>query len=88
MNRLKQLEGEDGWLRNLVVDLSLEREMLQGVIRRKLRGLTASANGWRASVVTQRACPKSSLKRRSAMLTLKSLTVMNISNHLASPPQD
>lgn len=71
MKRLKQLEGEDGRLRDLVVDLSLDCGMLQGVLRRKLRGLTASAIGWRASVATERACPKSSLKRLSPMFTLK-----------------
>ena len=38
MKRLKQLEDEDenGRLRKLVADLSLDREMLQDVIRRKL----------------------------------------------------
>ena len=34
--RLKQLEDENGRLRKLVADLSLDREMLQDVIRRKL----------------------------------------------------
>jgi putative transposase len=36
MKRLKQLEEENGRLRKLVADLSLDREMLQDVIRRKL----------------------------------------------------
>jgi putative transposase len=36
MRRLKQLEDENGRLRKLVADLSLDREMLQDVIRRKL----------------------------------------------------
>ena len=36
MKRLKQLEDENGRLRTLVADLSLDREMLQDVIRRKL----------------------------------------------------
>ena len=36
MRRLKQLEDENGKLRKLVADLSLDREMLQDVIRRKL----------------------------------------------------
>jgi putative transposase len=36
MRRLKQLEEENGKLRKLVADLSLDREMLQDVIRRKL----------------------------------------------------
>lgn len=34
--RLKQLEDENGKLRKLVADLSLDKEMLQDVIRRKL----------------------------------------------------
>lgn len=36
MWRLKQLEDENGKLRKLVADLSLDKEMLQDVIRRKL----------------------------------------------------
>ena len=36
MRRLKQLEDENTKLRKLVADLSLDREMLQKVIRRKL----------------------------------------------------
>ena len=36
MRRLKQLEDENGKLRKLVADLSLNREMLQDVIRRKM----------------------------------------------------
>jgi len=36
MRRLKQLEDENGRLKKLVADLSLDREMLQDVIRRKL----------------------------------------------------
>lgn len=36
MWRLKQLEDENGRLRKLVADLSLDKEMLQDVIRRKL----------------------------------------------------
>lgn len=36
MRRLKQLEDENGKQRKLVADLSLDREMLQDVIRRKL----------------------------------------------------
>ena len=35
MIRLKQLEDENGRLRKLVADLSLDREMLQDLIRRK-----------------------------------------------------
>ena len=36
MRRLKQLEDENTKLRKLVADLSLDREMLQDVIRRKI----------------------------------------------------
>ena len=36
LRRLKQLEDENGKLRKLVADLSLDKEMLQDVIRRKL----------------------------------------------------
>jgi putative transposase len=35
MRRLKQLEDENAKLKKLVADLSLDREMLQDVIRRK-----------------------------------------------------
>jgi putative transposase len=36
MRRLKQLEDENAKLRKLVADLSLDKEMLQDIIRRKL----------------------------------------------------
>ena len=36
MKRLRQLEDENGKLKKLVVDLSLDRAMLQDVLRRKL----------------------------------------------------
>ena len=36
MRRLKQLEEENTKLRKVVADLSLDKEMLQDVIRRKL----------------------------------------------------
>lgn len=36
LRRLKQLEDENTKLRKLVADLSLDKEMLQDVIRRKL----------------------------------------------------
>ena len=36
MRRLKQLEDENGKLKKLVAELTLDREMLQDVIRRKL----------------------------------------------------
>jgi putative transposase len=36
MRRLKQLEDENSKLKRIVADLTLDREMLQDVIRRKL----------------------------------------------------
>lgn len=36
MRRLKQLEEENARLKRIVADLSLDKEMLQDVIRRKL----------------------------------------------------
>ena len=36
MRRLKQLEDENNKLRKLVADLSLDKEMLQDALRRKL----------------------------------------------------
>jgi putative transposase len=36
MKRLRQLEDENGKLKKLVADLSLDRAMLQDVLRRKL----------------------------------------------------
>ena len=36
MRRLKQLEAENAKLKRIVADLTLDREMLQDVIRRKL----------------------------------------------------
>ena len=36
MKRLKQLEDENSWRKKIVADLTLDREMLQDVIRRKL----------------------------------------------------
>ncbi len=36
MKRLKQLEDENARLRKIVADLTLDREMLQDVIKRKL----------------------------------------------------
>ena len=51
MRRLKLLEDENAKLRKLVADLSLDREMLQDVIRRKLQGLLASAS-WSTGCVS------------------------------------
>jgi putative transposase len=36
MRRLKQLEDENGTLRKVVADLSLDKQMLQHALRRKL----------------------------------------------------
>jgi putative transposase len=36
MKKLKQLDDETAWLKQIVADLTLDREMLQDVIRRKL----------------------------------------------------
>jgi putative transposase len=36
MRRLKQLEDENSKLRKVVADLSLDKEMLQDALRRKL----------------------------------------------------
>jgi putative transposase len=36
IRRLKQLEDENAMLRKVVADLSLDKEMLQDVLRRKL----------------------------------------------------
>jgi hypothetical protein len=46
MWRLKQLVDENAKLRKVVADLSLDKEMLQDVIRRKLRGLPGGARWW------------------------------------------
>jgi len=45
MKRLKQLEEENGRLRKLVADLSLDKEMLQDVIKRKLVRGSARTSG-------------------------------------------
>ena len=39
MRRLKQLEEENQRLKRLVADLSLDKEMLQEAVRKKLCGL-------------------------------------------------
>jgi putative transposase len=36
MKRLKQLEDENSRLKKIMADLTLDREMLQGVVRRKI----------------------------------------------------
>ncbi|WP_435171775.1 transposase, partial [Falsirhodobacter sp. 1013] len=45
MRRLKALEEENSRLKKIVADLTLDREMLQDVIRRKLVRQQASAGG-------------------------------------------
>jgi putative transposase len=44
MKRLKQLEEENAKLKKIVADLSLDKEMLQDVIKRKLYGLRGGVN--------------------------------------------
>ena len=46
MKRLKQLEDENTRLRKLVADLSLDREMLQDVIRRTEGRRSQSFEAW------------------------------------------
>jgi putative transposase len=47
MRRLKQLEDENTKLRKLVADLSLNREMLQDVIRQKWKACSQARAGGR-----------------------------------------
>ena len=49
MRRLKQFEEENGKLRKLVADLSLDRAMLQDVLARKLLSLRGDASWWMTS---------------------------------------
>ncbi len=69
IRRLKQPEQENGKLKKLVADLSLDMEMLQDVIRRKLSSLAGSASWSRRSVASGRsrsarpAKPSSSIGR-------------------------
>ncbi|MEC5208825.1 putative transposase [Vogesella perlucida] len=42
--RLKQLEEENARLKRMVADLSLDKQMLQEVIQKKLRSRLASAS--------------------------------------------
>jgi putative transposase len=44
MKRMRELEEENNRLKRIVADLSLDRAMLQDVIKRKLWGLRASAS--------------------------------------------
>jgi len=43
MKRLKHLEDENGRLKHILTNLSLDKEMLQNVIKRKLRGPTTNS---------------------------------------------
>jgi len=45
--RLRELERENGEVKKLVADLSLDREALKTVIRKNGWGLEASARTWR-----------------------------------------
>ena len=44
MRRLRELEDENSRLKRIVADLTLDREMLQDVIKRKLLGWIGSAS--------------------------------------------
>ena len=44
VKKLRQLEEENGRLRKVVADLTLDKEMLQEVIRRKLLRLLGDAS--------------------------------------------
>ncbi|MGY2843647.1 hypothetical protein ACVIWU_006476 [Bradyrhizobium sp. USDA 4509] len=71
MRRLKQLEQENGRLKKLVADLSLDKEVLQDVIRRKLGSLAGSAS-WSTRSVASGRC------RSAEPVTLWSLTARPI----------
>ena len=45
MKRLRELEQENARLKKIVADLSLDKEMLQDVIKRKLVAIIARTNG-------------------------------------------
>ena len=46
MKRLRQLEEENGKLKKIVADLSLDKEMLQDVDPPKTLNLSGSGNWW------------------------------------------
>ena len=46
MKKLRELEDENRRLKEIVADLSLDKEMLQDVIKRKLQGLLAANSPW------------------------------------------
>src|ERR1700704_787415 len=49
VKRLKQLDEENQRLKKLVADLSLDKEMLQDVIRRKIKACPEATDGRRGS---------------------------------------
>ena len=55
MRRLRELEDENGRLKKTVADLTLDREMLQDVIERKLWGRNGSAS-WSTGCWRTGAC--------------------------------
>ena len=55
MKRLRQLVEENSRLKRIVADLSLDKEMLQDVIKRKLCGLAAGGSSWTAFVARGRS---------------------------------
>jgi putative transposase len=64
MKKLKQLEDENARLKKIVVDLTLDREMLQDVIRRKL--YSRSSHSWSAmSCAQQDGWPCSTMTEQS-----------------------
>lgn len=46
IRRLKQLEDENGKLRRLVADLTLDKAMLQGALRKKWLSLSAATKSF------------------------------------------
>ena len=73
MKRLKQLEDENARLKKIVADLTLDREMLQDVIRRKLRSLVGCAN-WFAGCAAIGRCRSGRLVGPSGLTVRRSTT--------------
>jgi putative transposase len=65
MKRLRQLEEENGRLKRIVADLSLDKEMLQDVIKRKLYG-SMSVSAW-----SSHSEPRRPLEARDTALARK-----------------
>ena len=55
MRRLKQLEDENARLKRIVADLTLDRQMLQDVVRRKLSSRNGRANWFAGCAQTGRS---------------------------------